>query len=156
MLVPTVIAAVDAEYCHSVGELVTHKKQELAERGLPAGGGVRAVGYNGPHRAKGPGGRERDVEPDPASIPTSAMADTTAGLSTSPGADPAEYTTTLSPAWWESNAAAICERPALWRQRKSTWGRALGHSATCLGESAWTRSRCGTTISLACDGVMFG
>src|SRR5438128_1855755 len=57
------------------------------------------------------------------SMPISAMASTTVGLSSSAGADPAERTTTRSPPWWASSAAAIWERPALWMQTNRTSGR---------------------------------
>ena len=50
------------------------------------------------------------------------MASTTAGLMSSAGAVPAERTTTRSPAWWASRAAAIWERPALWTQTNRTSG----------------------------------
>src|SRR6516162_8018394 len=56
------------------------------------------------------------------SRPISAMAATTAGLSWSPGWDPAEVTRTRPAGWWSSSAAAICERPALWVQTNSTSG----------------------------------
>ena len=56
------------------------------------------------------------------SMPTSRIASTTAGLTVSAGADPAERTSTRSPARWDSHAAAIWDRPALWTQTKSTEG----------------------------------
>jgi site-specific DNA recombinase len=71
MFVPTVIAAKDAEDRRLIGELVRRKKDELAEKGKPAGGGIRAFGYNWPHRIKGTGGRERYVEPDGEAEPYS-------------------------------------------------------------------------------------
>ena len=55
-------------------------------------------------------------------MPTSAMASTAAGLTWSPGSEPAERTSTRSPARWVSQAAAIWERPALWTQTNSTDG----------------------------------
>src|SRR5690606_21471180 len=51
---------------------------------------------------------------------TSAMASRAAGLTWSPGIEPAERTSTRSPARWRRNPAAIWERPALWTQTKST------------------------------------
>ena len=68
------------------------------------------------------------------SMPISAMASTTAGLMVSAGAVPAERTTTRSPAWWASSAAAIWERPALWTQTNSTSGRVLRHRGSPM---AW-------------------
>src|SRR5689334_13276816 len=56
------------------------------------------------------------------SMPTSAIASTTAGLIESAGAVPAERTTTRPRAWRSSKAAAIWERPALWTQTKRTSG----------------------------------
>ncbi len=56
------------------------------------------------------------------SMPTSAMAATAAGLTAAPGWEPAERTSTRSPARWVSQAAAIWERPALWTQTNSTDG----------------------------------
>ena len=55
-------------------------------------------------------------------MPHSSMAATTAGLSLSPGADPAERTWTLPLAWWSRRAAASWERPALWTQTNRTSG----------------------------------
>ncbi len=43
---------------------MARKKVELAQRGLPAGGGTRAFGHNWPVRIKGTGGPERIVVPD--------------------------------------------------------------------------------------------
>ncbi len=54
------------------------------------------------------------------SIPISAMASTAAELIVAAGADPAERTSTRSPARWERNPAAIWERPALWTQTNNT------------------------------------
>jgi len=71
LMVPTIIGAVDEEYRINIGELSARKKQERAERGLPSGGGIRAFGYNWPHRVKGTGGRERYVEPDSEAEPYS-------------------------------------------------------------------------------------
>src|SRR3954447_22449663 len=65
------------------------------------------------------------------SMPTSAMAATTAGLMVSAGAVPAERTMTRPVAWWSRRAAAIWERPALWTQTNSTsamWS-GIGHLA---------------------------
>ncbi|GAB2481130.1 hypothetical protein GCM10026982_01220 [Nocardiopsis aegyptia] len=59
------------------------------------------------------------------SMPTSSMAATTAGLTESAGAEPAERTSTRSPARCRSQAAAIWERPALWTQTNSTEGRSV-------------------------------
>ena len=72
------------------------------------------------------------------SMPSSAIASTTAGLISSAGAVPAERTTTRSPAWWASRAAAICERPALWTQTNSTSGRsAVGCQSSVVSEAVW-------------------
>ncbi len=46
-------------------------------------------------------------------MPASPIASTTAGLTVSAGAEPAERTSTASPARWVRKAAAIWERPAL-------------------------------------------
>lgn len=62
------------------------------------------------------------------SMPTSAIASTAAGLTWSPGAEPAERTSTLSPARCRSQPAAIWERPALWTQTNSTLGVLTGCS----------------------------
>src|SRR5436190_6192496 len=59
------------------------------------------------------------------SMPTSRMASTTAGLRASAGAEPAERTSTVSPARWRSQPAAIWERPALWTQTNRTVGLAI-------------------------------
>src|SRR5437763_1396221 len=58
------------------------------------------------------------------SMPTSAIASTATGLMRSPGAEPAERTSTLSPARWRSQPWAIWERPALWTQTNRTLGLA--------------------------------
>ncbi len=68
-------------------------------------------------------------------MPSSAMAATAAGLTASAGADPAERTSTASPARWRRKAAAIWERPALWTQRKSTTG--VGASVTVTVTPEW-------------------
>src|SRR4029453_18073274 len=70
------------------------------------------------------------------SMPHSSMAATTAGLSLSPGADPAERTWTLPLAWWSRRAAAIWLRPALWTQTNRTSGTSL-----LMAPSAWARAR---------------
>jgi hypothetical protein len=84
------------------------------------------------------------------SMPTSFIASTTAGLTVSVGADPADRTATRSPPRWLRKAAAICERPALWTQTNSTDGLALvsdmgrtfrgggrlGRERGCVGEEA--------------------
>src|SRR6476659_3003790 len=59
------------------------------------------------------------------SMPTSRMAATAAGLIVSAGAEPAERTSTASPARWRSQPAAIWERPALWTQTNRTLGLSL-------------------------------
>ena len=64
MLVARIKGAVAAEESRKIGVRVRRKKVELAEKGKPAGGGVRAFGYNWPVRIKGTGGRERIVVPD--------------------------------------------------------------------------------------------
>src|SRR3954447_18223262 len=58
------------------------------------------------------------------SMPTSAMASTATGLMCAPGAEPAERTSTRSPASWRSQPWAIWERPALWTQTNRTLGLA--------------------------------
>jgi DNA invertase Pin-like site-specific DNA recombinase len=67
LFVATIIAAKDAEYRRSVGELGRRKKVELAEQGKPSGGGIRAFGFNWPHGK----GTDRYVEPDPDAEPYS-------------------------------------------------------------------------------------
>jgi hypothetical protein len=57
------------------------------------------------------------------SIPSSAMAATTAGLSVAAGSEPRDSTRTRSAACSRMSAAAICERPALCTHRNSTVGR---------------------------------
>src|SRR4051812_6156781 len=56
------------------------------------------------------------------SIPFSAIAATTAGLSCAAGSDPPEKTSRRSLPTARANAAAICDRPALWTHRNSTLG----------------------------------
>src|SRR3712207_7168850 len=65
------------------------------------------------------------------SMPASAMAATATGFTRSPGIEPAERTSTASPARCRSQPAAIWERPALCTQTNST----LGFSDT--GTSRW-------------------
>jgi hypothetical protein len=60
------------------------------------------------------------------SMPTSRIASTAAGLIVSAGADPAERTSTVSPARWRSQPAAIWERPALCTQTNRTLGLLIG------------------------------
>jgi hypothetical protein len=55
-------------------------------------------------------------------MPTSNIASTTAGFMESAGADPADLTSTLSPANLVSQAAAIWDRPALCTQTNKTEG----------------------------------
>jgi hypothetical protein len=57
------------------------------------------------------------------SIPTSSMARTTWGFTASAGAEPADRTSTRSPARWVRKAAAIWDRPALCTQTNNTDGR---------------------------------
>jgi hypothetical protein len=59
------------------------------------------------------------------SMPTSAIAATAEGLTWSPGSDPADRTSTASPARCRSQPAAICERPALCTHTNSTLGRSV-------------------------------
>src|SRR5688572_5135239 len=59
------------------------------------------------------------------SIPSSAIASTATGLTESAGAEPAESTSTRSPARCCGQPAAICERPALWTQTNRTVGLSL-------------------------------
>ena len=63
------------------------------------------------------------------SMPTSAIAATAAGLIDSLGADPAERTSTRSPARWVSHPAAIWERPALCTHTNNTLGLVLSWRA---------------------------
>src|SRR3954451_5974859 len=56
------------------------------------------------------------------SSPSSAIASTTAGLTRSAGAVPADSTRTRPDARWSSSAAAIWERPALCTQTNRTVG----------------------------------
>src|SRR5215211_3867450 len=56
------------------------------------------------------------------SMPSSAMACTATGFICSAGSDPAERTSTASPASWRRKPAAICDRPALWIQTNRTDG----------------------------------
>jgi hypothetical protein len=57
------------------------------------------------------------------SMPASRIASTAAaGLTSSPGLESAERTSTRSPARWVSHAAAICDRPALCTQTNSAEG----------------------------------
>ena len=69
MLVARIKGAVAAEESRKIGIRVKRKKVELAEQGKPAGGGVRAFGYNWVHRIKGTS--ERTVEPDAEAEPYS-------------------------------------------------------------------------------------
>jgi hypothetical protein len=57
------------------------------------------------------------------SMPTSAIAAIAAGLTWSAGSDPPDHATARSPARCSNHPSAICERPALCTQRKSTVGR---------------------------------
>src|SRR3954452_15076016 len=59
------------------------------------------------------------------SIPTSRMASTTAGLMWWAGSEPADRTSTASPARWRSQPAAIWERPAVCTQTNRTLGLSL-------------------------------
>src|SRR5690606_15119921 len=56
------------------------------------------------------------------SMPTSPIASTATGLIASFGSEPADSTSTRSPARWRSHPAAICERPALCTQTNRTVG----------------------------------
>src|SRR4051794_38385861 len=70
------------------------------------------------------------------STPTSAIAATAEGFTRSPGTEPAERTSTRSPARWVRNPAAICERPALWTQTNRTeaaGAAVIGTGAFCSG-----------------------
>ena len=55
-------------------------------------------------------------------MPTSFTASTAAGLTSLVGSEPPDQTSTRSPASCFTQPAAICERPALCVQRKSTLG----------------------------------
>jgi hypothetical protein len=59
------------------------------------------------------------------SMPTSAMASTAAALIVSTGPEPAERSSTASPARWRSQPASICERPALCTHTNRTLGLSL-------------------------------
>src|SRR4051812_7963296 len=65
--------------------------------------------------------RSRGVAPV-MSMPTSRIASTATGLIWLAGSDPADRTSTLSPARWRSQPAAIWDRPALWTQTNKTMG----------------------------------
>src|SRR5580692_12808278 len=73
------------------------------------------------------------------SMPISAMAWTTAGLSAEAGCDPAEVTRTRPEAWCSSRAAAICDLPALCVQTNSTSGMSAMRMPFCAGPGgfAW-------------------
>src|SRR4051812_31271974 len=58
----------------------------------------------------------------PMSMPTSAIASIAAGLTVLAGSEPPEKTSTRSPDRCFSQAAAICERPALCTHRNRTLG----------------------------------
>src|SRR3954470_19740397 len=70
------------------------------------------------------------------SMPTSAMAATAAGLIWSAGSDPAERTSTASPARCRSQPAAIWERPALCTQTNRTLGLSLTKGSSWVVGSA--------------------
>ncbi len=57
------------------------------------------------------------------SMPTSAIAATAAGFTSSPGSEPPDHATARSPARCSNQPSAICDRPALCTQRNSTMGR---------------------------------
>ena len=69
MLIARIKGAVAAEESRKIGVRVRRKKVELAEQGKPSGSGIRAFGYNWPHRIKGT--TDRYVEPDPNAEPYS-------------------------------------------------------------------------------------
>ncbi len=54
------------------------------------------------------------------------MAATAAGLTSMPGSEPPDHATARSPARWLNQPSAICDRPALCTQRKSTVGKTVG------------------------------
>src|SRR5215469_3586783 len=78
------------------------------------------------------------------SMPTSAMAWTTAGLSRSAGCEPAEVTRTLPAPSRSRSAAAIWERPALCVQTKSTSGTSR------ISEPPWLASELSRSVGTAC------
>src|SRR6266540_6398597 len=78
-------------------------------------------------------GLARDI-----SMPTSAIAVTTEGWTSSAGALPADRTRTLPAAYRSSSAAAIWLRPAFWTQMNRTVGRLI------LGGPVGTPRRDGT------------
>src|SRR5919107_2640358 len=76
------------------------------------------------------------------SMPTSAIACTATGLIRSAGSEPAERTSTVSPASCRSQPAAICERPALCTQTNRTLGLSLIDTAFPVsdrwrGQAVW-------------------
>src|SRR5580692_11105184 len=73
------------------------------------------------------------------SMPISAMAWTTAGLSAEAGCDPAEVTRARPEAWCSSSAAAICDLPALCVQTNSTSGMSAMRVPFCAGPGGFTR-----------------
>src|SRR5260370_13985570 len=77
------------------------------------------------------------------SIPTSAIAPTATGLIVLAGSEPPENTSTRSPTSWLSQAAVICERPALCTHRKRTLGLSLLKSSTVGMVSAFVVSSIG-------------
>src|SRR5829696_5121420 len=70
------------------------------------------------------------------SMPSSAIASTTAGWTRSAGRVPADAALCRPPAARSKSAWLIWERPALWRQTKTTCATALGREDQLLGELA--------------------
>ena len=88
MTMARIKAAFAAEESRKIGVRVRRKKVELAEQGKPSGGGIRAFGYNWPHRIKGTTDRYRraltpmpsrtastSLRPRPSGGPTSHLLD---------------------------------------------------------------------------------
>src|SRR4051794_3056309 len=67
------------------------------------------------------------------SMPTSRMTSITSGHTARPGSEPADSARTSGGASRSKNACAICERPALWLQTKSTYFIAAPLTATVGG-----------------------
>src|SRR5215207_5871707 len=70
------------------------------------------------------------------SMPSSAIASTTAGWTRSAGRVPADAALCRPPAARSKSAWLIWERPALWRQTKRTCATALGREDQLLGQLA--------------------
>jgi hypothetical protein len=80
------------------------------------------------------------------SMPTSAIAAIAVAFVASPGSDPPENTSTVSPARRRNQPAAIWERPALCTQRNRTAGRSKTSDSSRA--SAVSRSRVNRSIRM--------